>query len=81
VNVFRTDHGFVVALTYGRTDWLRNVLAAGGCDLDHRGRRFRLAAPAVVGRTEAGASIPSFVRFFLDLIGVDEFVRLESSSG
>ena len=29
VNVFRANDDFVVALTYGRTDWLNNVLAAG----------------------------------------------------
>jgi deazaflavin-dependent oxidoreductase (nitroreductase family) len=80
VNVFRTNDGFIVALTYGRTEWLRNVRAAGGCELEHRGRRLRLAAPTVVGRTEAVAVIPSFVRFFLDLIGVKEFVRLKVRS-
>jgi hypothetical protein len=81
VNVFRTDHGFLVALTYGRTDWLRNVLAAEGCELEHRGRVYRLTAPRVVGRVEAGAAIPSFVRFALDLIRVEEFVHLASRNG
>ena len=76
VNVFRTNDGFIVALTYGRTEWLRNVLAAEGCELEHRGRRYRLIAPRVIGRAEAGRAIPSFVRFALDLIGVDEFVHL-----
>lgn len=38
VNAFPVDEGFVVALTYGReTDWVRNVLAAGGCEMVHRG--------------------------------------------
>jgi hypothetical protein len=81
VNVFRTDHGFLVALTYGRTDWLRNVLAAKGCELEHRGRVYRLTAPRVVGRVEAGAAIPSLVRFALDLIRVEEFVHLASRKG
>ena len=78
VNVFRTDDGFVVALTYGRTDWLRNLLAAGGGELDHRGRRYRLTAPRVVGRGDAGRTIPGFVLFFLGLIGVREFVHLRA---
>ena len=35
VNVFRHAEGYVVALTYGRdADWVRNVLASGGCTLD-----------------------------------------------
>jgi hypothetical protein len=78
VNVFRANDDFVVALTYGRTDWLRNVLAARGCELVHRGRLHRLAAPLVVGRADAGPTIPSLVCFTLDLIGVEEFVRLRA---
>jgi deazaflavin-dependent oxidoreductase (nitroreductase family) len=77
VNVFRTDDGFLVALTYGPTDWLRNVMAASGCELEHRGRSYRLTAPRLLGRRDAERTIPSFVLFFLDLIGVKEFVVLK----
>ncbi|MGH7129463.1 MAG: nitroreductase family deazaflavin-dependent oxidoreductase, partial [Planctomycetaceae bacterium] len=38
VNIFRRPDGCVIALTYGRgADWVRNVLAAGECDLLTRG--------------------------------------------
>ena len=34
VNVFRTEDGFLFALTYGPdSDWVKNVLAAGGGEL------------------------------------------------
>jgi deazaflavin-dependent oxidoreductase (nitroreductase family) len=79
VNVFHANGGFIIALTYGRTDWLSNVLAAKGCELEHRGRRYRLTNPRVIGRAEAQRAIPSFVRFILDLIGVTEFVRMQPS--
>src|SRR5579864_611651 len=37
VNVFRAPEGFLIALTYGRdSEWVRNVLAAGGCKLETR---------------------------------------------
>jgi deazaflavin-dependent oxidoreductase (nitroreductase family) len=79
VNVFPTDGGFIVALTYGRTtDWVHNVMASGGCEFRYRGRRLRLAAPMLVGRAEASAAIPSFVQFVLDLIRVEEFLRLDA---
>src|SRR5438309_10525759 len=33
VNVFRAPNGFEVAVTYGReSEWVKNVLAAGGCE-------------------------------------------------
>jgi hypothetical protein len=34
VNVFRVPEGFLIALTYGReSEWVKNVLAAGGASL------------------------------------------------
>jgi deazaflavin-dependent oxidoreductase (nitroreductase family) len=76
VNAFPVPDGFVVALTYGpATDWVRNVLAAGECDMVHRGRRVRLIAPRLLGR--GGRSlVPAPVRPLLDLLGVDAFLRL-----
>jgi hypothetical protein len=35
VNVFRVPDGFLVALTCGRnSEWVKNVLAAGGAELE-----------------------------------------------
>jgi len=47
VNVFPRPGGrFIVALTYGPdTDWVKNVLAAGGCELLTGGRQIELTAP------------------------------------
>jgi deazaflavin-dependent oxidoreductase (nitroreductase family) len=43
------DGGFAIALPYGaRTEWLKNVLAAGGATLRSRGATHHLVAPAVV---------------------------------
>lgn len=80
VNLFRSGDGFIVALTYGRTDWVRNVLASGGCEIEHRGRRYRLTTPRLIGRADAARFIPSVVRFVLALIGVEEFLHLEPAS-
>ena len=46
VNVFSAGDGYVIALTYGPdTDWAKNVLAAGGCELRTRGQTIPLGAP------------------------------------
>ena len=46
VNVFRAADGYVLALTYGpNADWVKNVLAAGGCELKTQGRTLRLISP------------------------------------
>ncbi len=34
VNVFRASNSFIIALTYSsQSEWVKNVLAAGGCEL------------------------------------------------
>lgn len=76
--VFRRHNGFVIALTYGpETDWVRNVLAAGGCELQTRRRRYQLGAP-VVFRDANATDMPAFIRFMLRrVIKAPEFLRLD----
>jgi deazaflavin-dependent oxidoreductase (nitroreductase family) len=38
VNVFRHGDFFVFVLTYGESQWVRNVLAADGCRMVHKRR-------------------------------------------
>src|SRR3954451_10905640 len=46
VNVFPGSKGFIIALTYSsQSEWVKNVLAAGGCDLKTRGEKYQLSAP------------------------------------
>ena len=76
--VFRRDHGYVIALTYGpQADWVRNVIAAGGCELETRRRRYRLTAPNIY-RDEDAADMPPFIGFMLRrVIKAPEFLSLE----
>src|SRR5262245_66387972 len=42
--------GFVIPMTYGRdVDWARNIVHAGGCEVEQLGRRTRLRKPRIVG--------------------------------
>jgi deazaflavin-dependent oxidoreductase (nitroreductase family) len=76
VNVFRAEDGFVIALTYGtQSDWGRNVLAAGGCELVTRGHRYALADPEIV-HDEAREPATWFARPILRLVGAADFMRL-----
>ena len=76
VNVFRAGDDYVVALTYGRdSQWVRNVLAADGCEVITAGRRVRLAGPVIV--TDPGRRlVPAPVRPILAAIGVEDFLVL-----
>jgi deazaflavin-dependent oxidoreductase (nitroreductase family) len=78
VNAFRRPGGgYVLALTYGQdAQWVRNVLAQGGCALEVGGRRVELHSPRVV-RDPARRSVPAPVRAVLRLIDVDLFLELD----
>jgi deazaflavin-dependent oxidoreductase (nitroreductase family) len=77
VNVFRRDGGFVVALTYGReSDWVKNVLAAGGCELQTRRNRYELTSPRLY-RDDGRQGVPAPVRLALGAISVHDFVALD----
>jgi deazaflavin-dependent oxidoreductase (nitroreductase family) len=79
ISAFRRPGGYVVALTYGpRADWVRNVLAAGECRLERRGRRVRLVNPRVV-RDPARRLVPQPVRLVLRLVGADHFLLLDAA--
>lgn len=76
VNVFRRDDGYVIALTYGReSEWVRNVLAAGGCLLETGGRTVQLTMPRPF-HDEGRRSMPGPVRLILGAVGVNDFLEL-----
>jgi deazaflavin-dependent oxidoreductase (nitroreductase family) len=76
VNVFQIPHWYVVALTYGPdTEWVRNVLEAGRCDLQTHGRWLRLNSPRLV-RDENRRLVPPPVRPILRGLGVADFLVL-----
>lgn len=76
VNVFREANGFIIALTYSsQSEWVKNVLAAGGCELKTRGKRYQLSAPNVV-RDPSRQRFPILVRVVLRLVGADEYLKL-----
>ena len=81
VNVFRRRDGYVVALTYGAdSDWVRNVLAHGGCELLTQGRRVRCRNPRLV-HDERRRGVPPPVRIPLRALRVTGFLYLDVDAG
>ena len=85
VNIFEIggrEGGFAIALTYGAdVDWLKNVMAAGGCTVRYRRREIDLTDPEFIGTSEGMELMPALVRRFLPVGNVTEFVRLRRISG
>jgi deazaflavin-dependent oxidoreductase (nitroreductase family) len=79
VNVFPAGDGYLHALTYGPdSDWVKNVLAAGGCELVTRGQIVRLVSPQLV-HDEHRHGIRPVERQVLRLIGVADFLSLRTA--
>ena len=79
VNLFTAGDRYTFALTYGKdADWVRNVLAAGGCHVVHRGRRIRLVDPRIV-HDEKRSAIRPLERVFLRLLRVADFLVLDAA--
>ncbi len=80
VNVFRAPQGFLIALTYGRdSEWVKNIVAAGECQLETRRVLYQLTAPMIV-HDPSRRSFPLPVRIVLAIIGATDFLQLSIAS-
>ena len=63
-------------IRYSRqSEWVKNILAAGGCELMTRGKKYQLSSPNVVhDATRQRFPIP--VRIVLRIVGADEYMEL-----
>jgi deazaflavin-dependent oxidoreductase (nitroreductase family) len=81
VFVFRRGDRFIIALTYGReSQWVRNVLAQDGCELETQRSTFRLSSPRLFHDDER-RSLPAFHRQILAIFKVSDFLELTMNGG
>jgi len=81
INVFRRGDDYFFFLTYGSdAQWVKNVLAAGSCSIETRGRIVELAEPKLVTDPELRPAPPP-VRFIeRRLAGVTQYVQMRAAS-
>jgi deazaflavin-dependent oxidoreductase (nitroreductase family) len=76
VKFFRHAGDYVITLPYGsRADWVRNVLAAEGCEMVIRGRRVPLVKPTLF-MDDGSVHIPRVLRMVLSFMKIKEFIAL-----
>jgi deazaflavin-dependent oxidoreductase (nitroreductase family) len=77
LNVFPTDDGVAVMLTYGpNRDRLKNVSAAGHAQLRRMGKTIELTEPRVVPKAEAAAKVTGISRAIFPRLPFDSAVLL-----
>lgn len=78
INVFRRGDHYLFALTYGSdVQWLKNIMAAGGCDMRTRGRDVHLVEPEVIVDPDL-REMPLPLRIVGRLNRVTEFLRMRA---
>lgn len=77
VEALAVDGGFIVTLVYGqRSDWVRNVLAAGAAQVESNGETVEVTDPQVIGADDAFARLPADTKRPPRLLRIDEFLLL-----
>jgi deazaflavin-dependent oxidoreductase (nitroreductase family) len=78
INVFRRGDHYIFALTYGSdVQWLKNILAAGTCEMRTRGRDTRLVEPEIIVDPELRL-MPLPVRIIGRFNRVTELLRMRA---
>jgi deazaflavin-dependent oxidoreductase (nitroreductase family) len=80
VNAFRTSDGFVFLVGYGtHSDWVRNLIAAGGGHLVHRGHRYALRDPRLLSGRDGVALLPAPMRLIARLFRSDDVLAVRAA--
>jgi deazaflavin-dependent oxidoreductase (nitroreductase family) len=79
VNVFHRGNQFVFVLTYGRSQWVNNVLAAGECQMRFKRTDVHLVNPEIIVDPTM-TLVPAPVRFIGRLARVTELLRMSLST-
>jgi deazaflavin-dependent oxidoreductase (nitroreductase family) len=75
---FPVGNGTLTPLPYGTdTDWVRNLLAAGGGELVALGRRSEVENPRVVDAEAAGDVVPDLLKPLLRGLGLPGYLLLD----
>jgi deazaflavin-dependent oxidoreductase (nitroreductase family) len=62
VTPYRKGDVLTVALFHGKTNWVKNVVAAGEADVHLRGQDVHITNPRVVAAGTAGDEVPAIAR-------------------
>jgi len=80
INVFKRGEDYIFVLTYGsESQWVKNVLAAGECQIRVRGRDIHLVEPALISNPPWDL-LPWPARLIERRVaGVTEFLRMRQA--
>ena len=82
VTIKRLGDEFVIAMVYGRrSDWVRNVLAAGAASIDLEGSSHDVGRPEIVPTSEVADAFSAADQRVNRWLAIDECLRLRPLPG
>lgn len=76
--ITRASQVVIISLSYGdQVDWLRNILAAGGCEIMHRKERLIATNTEVKHSHEAINQLPEKRRRLFERFKLEKFLRMQ----
>lgn len=82
VMCFRSGDRVTFVVGYGlESDWLRNLLAAGGGGLTHRRRHYRMSELELVPAPEGRAHLPAPLRVLTRVVGAGDVLTATITPG
>jgi len=70
VTAYRKGNVLAIALSHGKTDWVKNVLAAGEADVHFIRRDVHLVNPRIVPAGSGAEGLPFMARLQANRVGV-----------
>jgi deazaflavin-dependent oxidoreductase (nitroreductase family) len=80
INVFQRGNEYFFFLTYGsEVQWVKNVLAAGSCSIETRGRVVELVDPELITDPELRPAPPHVRLVERRIAGVTQYLRMREA--
>lgn len=70
VSAFQKDKVLAIALGHGKTDWVKNVLAAGEADLQFGRKTVHVTNPRIVPAGSGAEGLPRMARVQANRVGI-----------
>jgi hypothetical protein len=76
------EDGFVIPMPFGeRTQWAKNILAAGGAQVVWNGRTYDVTSPELIDAATAGPSFSGAQRAAAGRVGIDTYMQVRIADG
>jgi deazaflavin-dependent oxidoreductase (nitroreductase family) len=78
LDAHKTDDGYIFIINYGsRSDWVKNILAAGTATLSVEGNEVTLVSPRVITKDVASQKLPATTKWPSDFMKVTECLQMD----